>query len=196
MHTLTRRNVIATLSSSAVMLCPQILNARSLDLLEEWLDIPTTAPVGQASLVNVAAGPATLDITELGPGEVAVIARPTDDDNYSNTDMVQYVGVMRRTDEQIAYGVENDRAGEVQDPRFYVVNLLCPHRGKAIGITGDINRPFACTDRRGRHASDFSVSGEGVAGASAGEDWLSVPDHTLEITENDDVISKVVLQLA
>ncbi|MEN0088758.1 MAG: hypothetical protein AAF737_10035 [Pseudomonadota bacterium] len=191
MITLTRRHVLATLSGGgAVMLCPALLNAQEVDL-SSWAGVPTTEPLGQTSLAQVPAGRAELDISALSAGDVAVIARPDASDTFSSTGMTQYVGVLRRTEEQIAYGAENDRDGTVQDPRYLVVNLVCPHRGKAVGITGDPNRPFACTDRGSRHSSDFSASGQGVGGASEGKDWLSVPEHTLVV--NDD---RAVLQLA
>ena len=60
MHKLTRRHVMATLTSSAVMLCPAILNAQTVDI--DWGDIPTTTPVGQKTLLNVDAGPAQVDV--------------------------------------------------------------------------------------------------------------------------------------
>lgn len=176
MHKLTRRHVMATLTSSAVMLCPAILNAQTVDI--DWGDIPTTTPVGQKTLLTVAAGPAEVDVTDLQPGEVAVIARPTDDEAYTATGMTQYIGVLRRTADQIAFGAENDRAGSVQNPEYFVVNLRCTHRGKAIGITGDPDVPFACTDRGARHSSNYNASGHGVSGAGEDED-LSVPEYSI-----------------
>lgn len=196
MKKLTRRNVIKTIvSGGAVMLCPSLLKAQELSL-DDWEDISTEEPIGQSSLVIVEAGPAELDITTLEEGEVAVIARPTEDDHYGDTGMKQYVAVLRRTEAQIAYGEEHDQADSVKDPRFFVVDLLCPHRGSAIGITGDEDRPFACTDRRGKHGSEFTVSGEGVAGASADRDWLMIPDYTLEIEEEDGEIKSAILKLS
>lgn len=183
MYKLTRRHVIATLSSSAVMLCPAILNAQTVDV--DWGDIPTTAPVGEKVLFNVDAGPATVDVTELQAGEVAVIARPTTDEAYTATGMTQYVGVLRRTAEQVAFGEANDRNGTVQDPEYFVVNLVCTHRGKAIGITGDPSVPFACTDRGDRHSSNYDASGHGVSGAGEDEN-LSIPEYT--ITTGDQVV--------
>jgi len=176
MHKLTRRHVMATLSSSAVLLCPAILNAQTVDI--DWGDIPTTTPVGQKSLLNVDVGPAQVDVTDLQAGEVAVIARPTTDETYTATGMIQYVGVLRRTADQIAFGATNDRAGTVQNPEYFVVNLLCTHRGKAIGITGDPNVPFACTDRGARHSSNYDASGHGVSGAGEDEN-LSIPDYSI-----------------
>ena len=187
MHKLTRRHVIATLSSSAVMLCPAILNAQTVDL--DWNDIPTTAPVGEKTLVNVEAGTAEVDVTALQPGEVAVIARPTDDEAYTATGMVQYIGVLRRTEAQVVFGVENDPAGSVQNPEYFVVNLLCTHRGKALGITGDPSVPFACTDRGERHSSNYNASGRGVSGAGDG-DTLSIPEYQISVGET------VILTLA
>lgn len=174
MHKLTRRNVIVTLSASSVMLCPAVLTAQA-----DWGEVAEDRPLGQDQLLTVPAGPARIEISGLAPGQVAVIARPTTDDNYSNTGMTQFVGVLHRTEAQIAYGAANDRAGVVQDPRYLVVNLVCPHRGKAIGITGDANVPFACTDRGSRHSSDFDAAAMGTAGASDG-DPMSIPDYTIE----------------
>ncbi len=178
MHKLTRRNVIATLTSSSVLLCPALLNAQT-DLTAEWGDVPTDAPVGHDTLINLPAGPASVDITDLQPGEVTVIARPTEDPNYASTGNIQYVAVHHRTDEQAAFGAANDREGTVQDARYFVVDLVCTHRGKAIGLTGDPAAPFACTDRRSRHSSVYDASGFGVSGASEGE-YLSIPAYTLD----------------
>ena len=178
MHTLTRRHVLATLSGSAVMLCPAVMNAAIAEV--PWGDIETTTPVGQASTLTLDAGPAEVDVSTLQPGEVAVIARPTTDPNYTNTGMMQYVGVLRRTGEQMTYAEANDAPGTTQDPRYLVVDLLCPHRGKAIGITGDAAFPFACTDRGSRHSSDFDASGKGVAGASAGDPMI-IPSYKINV---------------
>ena len=176
MQKLTRRHVIATITTSSVMLCPAILNAQAaLDL--EWDDIATDMPTGQDRLITVAAGPAQVDITDLLPGEVAVIARPSEDEKYSSTGMTQYVAVHRRTDAQIA--TAEDGAA------YFVANLLCSHRGKAIGLTGNPDAPFACTDRGGKHGSVYDGSGFGISGASEGE-FLSIPDYTL--STDDQVI--------
>ena len=91
MQKVTRRHVIATLSSTTVMLCPALLNAQQVDL--DWGSIPTTAPVGQDMLVEVGAGPAEVDVTALQPGEVAVIARPSDSEIFASTGNTQYVAV-------------------------------------------------------------------------------------------------------
>ncbi len=178
MHRFSRRHVITTISSTAVMLCPAILNARTVEV--DWGGIPTTEPIGQNQTLTVGAGPATVEISALQPGEVAVIARPTDDANYSSTGMTQFIAVHRRTPEQIAFGEANDPAGSVQNPAYFVVNLLCTHRGKAIGLTGDPAAPFACTDRGSRHSSVYDASGLGVSGASEDE-RLSTPEHTLAV---------------
>ncbi|MEL7345778.1 MAG: hypothetical protein AAFN59_13135 [Pseudomonadota bacterium] len=186
MHRITRRNVITTIAGTGgAMMCPALLNAQqSVD----WGDVPTTAPQGQSQLIEAPAGPVSVDVTDLMPGEVAVIARPSDSADYSATGNIQYVAVHRRTDAQIAFGEANDRDGTVQDPRYFVVNLVCTHRGKAIGFTGNPDAPFACTDRGGRHSSDYSASGLGVAGASEGE-YLSVPPYTLDASGSSVVIS-------
>ena len=178
MHKISRRHVIATLSSSTVLLCPAILNAQTVSV--EWSGIPTDKPIGQNQLLEVGAGPATVEISALAPGEVAVIARPSDDPNFSSTGMTQYVAVHRRTAEQMAFGAANDRDGTVQDPNYFVANLVCTHRGKAIGLTGDPAAPFACTDRGSRHSSVYDASGFGVSGASEGE-AMSIPDYSLAV---------------
>lgn len=196
MKTLTRRHVLTSLSSAgAVLLCPTLLNAQDIDL-SAWSDLPTTQPVGQTSLLELDAGPVEVDITTLQPGEVAVIARPSDSDIHSATDMIQYVAVLRRTEAQIAFGRQDDHDGTVQDVRYLVVDLVCPHRGKAVGVTGDEAVPFACTDRGSRHSSNFSASGQGVSGASDASDWLSVPRHSLDIQGEGSAISSAVLILA
>ncbi|APX12900.1 hypothetical protein [Tateyamaria omphalii] len=190
MHKLTRRHVIARLTGATTALfCPAILNAQT-NLARDWGDIPTDQPIGEDRLIEVAPGLAEIDLTELRPGEIAVIARPTDDPEYSETGMTQYVAVHHRTEDQIAFGEANDREGTVQDPRYFVVNLLCTHRGSAVGLTGDPLAPFACTDQRERHASVFDVTGMGVAGASQDE-YLSVPDHMVTETA-----AGIILELA
>ena len=189
MQQLTRRHVMATLSSTTVLLCPAVLNAQT-DLSINWEGVPDDRPIGEDRLINVAAGPAEVDVTDLQPGEVAVIARPTEDPEYSNTGMVQYVAIHHRTEAQIAFGAANDREGTVQDPAYFVVNLLCSHRGKAIGLTGNAEAPFACTDRGSRHSSVYDATGFGVSGASEDE-YLSIPEYTLQVSD-----TQVVLQLA
>ncbi|MEO1641552.1 MAG: hypothetical protein AAFU41_20170 [Pseudomonadota bacterium] len=186
MHRVSRRHVIATLTSSTVLLCPAILNAQSVQL--DWDNVPTDTPLGQNQLIEVAAGPATVEISALAPGEVAVIARPTEDPEYSATGMIQYIAVHHRTEAQIAFGAANDRDGTVQDPAYFVVNLVCSHRGKAIGLTGNPDAPFACTDRGSRHSSVFDASGFGVSGASEDE-YLSVPDYTISANGSDVVLT-------
>ena len=179
MQKLTRRHVIATITTSSVLLCPAILNAQvTLDL--DWDGIPTDTPVGQDRLITLPAGPAQVDVSDLQPGEVAVIARPSEDEKYSSTGMTQYVAVHRRTDAQIA---------AADGAAYFVADLVCTHRGKAIGLTGNLDSPFACTDRRGRHGSVYDSTGRGVAGASEGE-RMSTPEHTLSIGD------QVVLSLA
>jgi len=185
MYQMTRRHVIATLSGSAVLLCPAILNAQTVEL--DWDDIPDDTPIGQDRTITIAEGPAEVDITDLQPGEVAVIARPTTDDKYTATGMIQYIAVHHRTEAQVA--AAEDRDGTVQDPAYFIANLLCTHKGKAIGMTGNPEAPFACTDRRSKHSSVFNVSGFGVSGASEDES-LSIPDYTLSVGD------AVVLQLA
>ncbi len=178
MHKMTRRNVIATLSGSAVLLCPALLNAQT-DINTAWAGIPDDRPIGEDRLISAPAGPAQVDVSDLQPGEVAVIARPTDDAAFSATGMTQYIAVHRRTAEQVAFGTANDRDGTVQNAEYFVVNLLCTHRGKAIGLTGDPAAPFACTDRGARHSSVYDATGLGVSGASEGE-YLAIPEYTLE----------------
>ncbi|PJI85409.1 hypothetical protein BC777_3411 [Yoonia maricola] len=187
MYKMTRRHVITTLSTSAVLLCPAILNAQT-NVDEDWADIPDDTPIGQDRLIEVGSGPADVDVSELQPGEVAVIARPTDDEAYSATGMTQYIAVHRRTADQIAFGAANDRDGTVQNPEYFVVNLVCSHRGKAIGITGNPEAPFACTDRGDRHSSIYDASGFGVSGASEDE-YLSIPTYTIAADGGQVVVS-------
>ena len=193
MHKLSRRHVIATLSASSVLLCPALLNAQ---VTHDWGgDVPENVPLGQDQLLMLGAGPASVEVTALAPGQVAVLGRPTTDPEYSGTDMIQYVAVMRRTDAQVAFGAPNDRTGTVQDPRYYVANLVCPHRGKALGITGNPDAPFACTDQGRRHGSIFDATGFGIAGASDTE-YMSIPSYAMEITESGGAVSKAVINLA
>ena len=189
MIVLTRRHVIASLTGSAVTLCPALLNAQSIPE-PDWGDIPDDTPVGEMTLTMLDAGPAEIDASTLQPGEVAVIGRPTTDEDYSATGMIQYVAIMRRTDAQVAFGAENDRDGTVQDPNYFVVNLLCSHRGKAIGITGNPEAPFACTDRGSRHGSTYNAVGYGIAGASDKE-YLSIPDYALTKSGDQIIVALV-----
>lgn len=187
MQKMTRRHVMTTISSTAVLLCPAILNAQT-NFEAEWAGLPEDRPTGENQLIAVSAGAAEVEISALQPGEVAVIARPTDDAEFSATGMMQYVAVHRRTAEQVAFGTANDRAGTVQNPEYFVVNLLCTHRGKAIGLTGNPDAPFACLDRGSRHGSVYNAVGMGVAGASEGE-YLSIPDYTLTADGGQVVLS-------
>ncbi|MEL6700293.1 MAG: hypothetical protein AAFO58_01235 [Pseudomonadota bacterium] len=175
MQKVSRRHVIATLSASSVMLCPALLNAQAQI---DWPDsVADNKPIGEDRLITLASANEPVDVSDLQPGEVAVIARANDGPDFSNTDQTQYVAVLRRTDDQIA--AANDRDGTVQDERYFVANLVCPHRGYAIGMTGDASIPFACTRRGGRHGSEFDAAGLGVAGASDGE-YMSIPAYTLD----------------
>ncbi|SFR61318.1 hypothetical protein SAMN04488005_3256 [Yoonia tamlensis] len=187
MHKMTRRQVIAMIPSSTVLLCPAILNAQT-EIDTDWADIPRDTPIGHNSLIEVPAGPAEIEISALLPGEVTVIARPSEDETYASTGMIQYVAVHHRTAEQIAFGQANDRAGTVQNPAYFVTNLVCSHRGKAVGITGNPSAPFACTDRGGRHSSVYDAAGFGVSGASKDE-YLSIPDYQLSVSGDTVVIA-------
>ena len=179
MHKLTRRNIIATMTSSTVLLCPRILGAQTVDL--DWNGIATDTPVGMDALFELPAGPGTVDISALSPGDVAVIARPSNEGEFSATGQVDYIAVLHRTDAQIAAAQATGQAITTQNPAYLVVSLVCPHRGKAVGMTGDPALPFACTDRRSRHSSVFDVAGTGVSGASEKEK-MKVPNYTLEGT--------------
>ncbi|MEO1704633.1 MAG: hypothetical protein AAFR50_04755 [Pseudomonadota bacterium] len=98
MKTLSRRQVIATLSATTVTLCPAVVNAA----IYGWPDgFSDEEPHGQSSLVNVSAGE-VVDITALAPGELAVLARPNVAGEFSSTGGTQFVGVLHRTPEQIA----------------------------------------------------------------------------------------------
>ncbi|MEL6549734.1 MAG: hypothetical protein AAFQ54_05735 [Pseudomonadota bacterium] len=174
MQTLSRRQVIATLSTATVSLCPAVLNAA----IYGWPDgFGDEMPVGQALTVDVSGGGA-VDITALAPGELAVLSRPSSDGQFSGTGNVQYVGVLHRTAEQIAAA---SGGAATQDERYLVVNMVCPHRGAAIGVSDDPARPFACTRTSSRHGSLFDTAAKGVAGASDESDVLSVPSYTLNV---------------
>lgn len=172
MNKLSRRHVIVTLSSSAVFLCPAVLNAATTADLSGWEGIPTDRPTGHDQILSLEAGSASVDISELQPGDVAVIARPNDSTDYAATGQTQFVAAMRRDDD------------------YLIVELTCPHRGKAIGLTGDPKVPFACTDRGRHHLSEFDSNGTGVAGKSSGEAMI-VPEHELVFSGE-----QVVLELA
>ena len=192
MQKLTRRNVITTLTASSIILCPAVLNAHDDEDFSWGPSIDTSKPSGQDRLVFLKDRSEPVDISDLTPGQVAVVGVPTDNIDYFSTGMVQYVAILRRTSSQIEAAKKNDRTGKVKDPRYFVVNLICPHKGFAIGITSMENRPFACTKEGDRHHSIFDASGFGVHGKSSGE-YMSVPEYTLD-TETDN--TKAVLTLA
>ena len=172
MKKISRRNVIVTLTSTATFLCPALLNAATTADLSGWSNIPTDSPAGLSQILQLGSGPAIIDISELNPGEVTVISRPNDSEDYSGTGQTQFVAVMRR------------------DKDYLIVELTCPHKGKAIGLTGDPKVPFACTKRGRFHSSEFDSNGLGVAGKSLGDPMI-VPEHKL--TRSNE---KVLLELA
>jgi hypothetical protein len=172
MKKISRRHVIGTLASSAALLCPAVLTAATSADLSSWADIPTDSPAGVKEILRLGKGPAKIDISQLKPGDVAVIARPDDSADYAGTGLTQFVAAMRR------------------DKDYLIVELTCPHKGKAIGLTGDPKVPFACTKRGRYHSSEFDSNGLGVAGKSSGDPMI-VPEHKLNSSNG-----KVVLELA
>ncbi len=172
MKKISRRHVIATLASSTTFLCPAVLNAATSADLSGWVDIPTDSPPGLKKVLRLGSGPASIDISELKPGDITVISRPNDSVDYAGTGQIQFVAAMRR----------------IKD--YLIVELTCPHKGKAVGLTGDPKVPFACTKRGRYHSSEFDSNGLGVAGKSSGDPMI-VPEHKL--TSSD---GKVVLQLS
>ena len=172
MKKISRRHIIVTLASSAAFLCPAVLNAATSTDLSSWTNIPTDSPAGLTEILRLGKGPASIDISELKPGDVTVIARPDDSADYAGTGQTQYVAVMRRGED------------------YLIVELTCPHKGKAIGLTGDPKVPFACTKRSRYHSSEFDSNGLGVAGKSSGDPMI-VPEHKVNSSNG-----KVVLKLA
>ena len=172
MKKISRRHVIVTLASTATLLCPSVINAATSTDLSGWANIPTDSPAGVSEILRLGSGPASIDISELQPGDVIVIARPSDSADYSGTGQTQFVAAMRK------------------DKDYLIVELTCPHKGKAIGLTGDPKVPFACTKRGRYHSSEFDSSGLGVAGKSSGDPMI-VPEHKLNSSDG-----KVVLELA
>ena len=171
MKKITRRHVIVTLASTATFLCPAVLNAATTADLSSWAAIPTDSPAGLSQILRLGIGPASIDISELKPGDVTVIARPDDSADYAGTGQTQFVAAMRK------------------DKDYLIVELTCPHKGKAIGLTGDPKVPFACTKRGRYHSSEFDSNGLGVAGKSSGDSMI-FPEHKLTIS-----YGKVVLEL-
>ena len=171
MKKISRRHVIVTLASTATFLCPAVLNAATSADLSSWANIPTDSPVGLSKIVRLSSGPASVDISELKPGDVTVIARPNGSEDYAGTRQTQFIAVMRK------------------DKDYLIVELTCPHKGKAIGLTGDPKVPFACTKRGRYHSSEFDSNGLGVAGKSSGDPMI-VPEHKLTSSNG-----KVVLEL-
>ena len=171
MKKISRRHVIVTLASTATFLCPAVLNAATTADLSGWANIPTDIPMGLKQVLRLENGPASIDISQLKPGDVSVIARPNDSADYAGTGQTQFVAVMRR------------------DKDYLIVELTCPHKGKAIGLTGDPRVPFACTKRGRYHSSEFDSNGLGVAGKSSGDPMI-VPEHKLNSSNG-----KIVLEL-
>ena len=193
MQKLTRRNVITTLTASSIILCPAVLNAHDDEDFSWGPSIDTSKPSGQDRLVLLKGRSEPVDISDTLPLDrlqllaflrtIKIILAPG---------WCSMLLFLRRTSSQIEAAKKNDRTGKVKDPRYFVVNLICPHKGFAIGITSMENRPFACTKEGDRHHSIFDSSGFGVHGKSSGE-YMSVPEYTLDI-ETDN--TKAVLTLA
>ena len=160
MKKISRRNVIVTLASTAAFLCPAVLKAATTADLNSWTNIPTDSPAGLSQILRLDSGPASIDISELKSGDVSVIARPNNKADYAATGQTQFIAALCR---------DND---------YLIVELTCPHKGKAVGLTGDPKVPFACTDRGRYHSSEFDSNGLGVAGKSSG-DQMIVPEHKL-----------------
>lgn len=192
MQKLTRRNIITTLTATSVLLCPAVLNAHEDEDFSWGPSVDTNKPSGQDRLVMLKDRSEPVDVTDLDLGQVAVVGVPTGHPDYFSTGMVQYVAILRRSPSQIEAAQKSDRTATVEDQRYLVVNLVCPHKGFAIGITPMEDRPFACTKEGKRHHSIFDSSGFGVHGKSSGE-YMSVPKYTLDI-EGD--VTKAVLTLA
>jgi hypothetical protein len=76
-----------------------------------------------------------------------------------------------------------------RDKDYLIVELLCPHKGKAIGLTGDPKAPFACTKRVKLTRVMLTTFGLGVAGKSSGDPMI-IPKHKLNSSNG-----KVVLEL-
>ena len=114
MKEISRRHVIVTLASTATFLCPAVLNAATTADLSGWADIPTDIPMGLKQVLRLGNGPASIDISQLKPGDVSVIARPNDSADYAGTGQMQYVAVMRR------------------DKDYLIVELTCPHKGLSL----------------------------------------------------------------
>ena len=171
MKKISRRHVIVTLASSTAFLCPAVLNGATSTDLSSWANIPTDSPAGLTEILRLGKGPASIDISELKPGDVTVIARPNDSADYAGTGQTQFVAAMRR------------------DKDYLIVELTCPHKGKAVGLTGDPEVPFACTKRGTHHSSEFDSNGLGVAGKSSGDPMI-IPEHKLNSSNG-----KVVLEL-
>ena len=85
MKKISRRHVIVTLASSAAFLCPAVLNAATSTDLSSWANIPTDSPAGLTEVLRLGKGPASIDISELKPGDVAVIARSDGSADYAGT---------------------------------------------------------------------------------------------------------------
>ena len=151
---------------------PGRVNAATSADLSGWANIPTDSRCWGFKNSSTWQWSCYIDISELKPGDVTVIARPNDSEDYAGTGQTQFIAAMRK------------------DKDYLIVELTCPHKGKAIGLTGDPNVPFACTKRGRYHSSEFDSNGLGVAGKSSGDPMI-IPKHKLSRSNG-----KVVLELA
>ena len=72
MKKISRRHVIVTLASTATFLCPAVLNAATTADLSGWANIPTDIPMGLKQVLRLENGPASIDISQLKPGDVLI----------------------------------------------------------------------------------------------------------------------------
>lgn len=187
MKTLTRRHVIASFATAPLVLCPAVLNAQAADF--SWDQAyPDDTPVNADRTLMLDDGEKMVEISGLAEGEVAVLGMPDASGDYGNTGNIRYIAVHRRTADQVAMFSAEDRAGTVQDPAYFIVDLTCPHRGYAIGLTGVAEAPFACLKTGSRHSSVFNGAGFGIAGASEDE-YMTIPDYSLRVTGADVVVT-------
>jgi len=178
-----RRDVLMTLGAgAAISLCPSILKA-SAALDFEWeRGIDASAPQGQAQTVSLE-GVTSVDVANLQPGDVLVVQRDAAGNAaYENLNFKQNIAILYRTDEQIALAANDESkspqadADRVTDPRYLVVDLLCPHRDWAVGISPHGELPFNCM----KHNSKFDTSGRAFDGRA--DNNLKIPDYTISGT--------------
>ena len=77
-----------------------MINAATTVDLSDWANIPTDIPMGLKQVLRLESGPASIDISQLKPGDVSVIARPVGSADHVELDrsqLLRYCGEIKTT---------------------------------------------------------------------------------------------------